>query len=103
LPDEFLTLIIAVASIGFGILALEVDNLSHSVIFLWLSSVFTGLLFFAFGAYYAAILQFIVYSGVLAILFLVFIGLADEVERESLDEWDKPRLTHDDVVIGGQD
>ncbi len=80
--DQIVFLICAVAII-FAILALEANRLVHCVAFLWASAVSLGLLFWYLGAWYAAILQWLVYAGVLVILFLTTVSFAEEPAPEA--------------------
>lgn len=100
MPDLLVTVLFAIGAIGFAVSALEAGNLSRSVVFLWASSVCTGMLFFIFGAYYAAVLQWMVYSGILAVLFLTFIAVAEE-DRPGVDEAEGVPLSFDDVTTFG--
>ncbi|MHA2232946.1 MAG: NADH-quinone oxidoreductase subunit J [Candidatus Hodarchaeales archaeon] len=74
---------ICVAIVLFGMLALEARRLVYSVVFLWASAVSVGLLFWYVGAWYAAILQWLVYAGVLVILFLTTVSFTEKAAPEA--------------------
>ena len=86
MPELGFTILLALFIIITSILALELDNMTRSVVSLWLSAVLVGLLFFAFSAYYSAIFQWIVYGGILTILFLSFVALLETKEDKEIPE-----------------
>ena len=72
-------LFLALFTIGSAIAALEAEKLSRSIIALALSSIGIGSIFLLLGAYYAAVFEFLVYGGVLIILFM---AVASFTEKE---------------------
>ena len=80
--DQFIIIICAVIVL-FAMLALEARRLVHSVVFLWASAVSLGFLFWYVGAWYAAILQWLVYAGVLVILFLTTVSFTEKPAPEA--------------------
>jgi len=77
---ELSVILLSVLFLVFATLSLERENLVHAVISITVSSIALGTLFFFVGAIYAALLQWILYGGVMLFLFLSVIAL---VEQES--------------------
>jgi len=75
--------LVCAAIVVFAMLALEARRLVHSVVFLWASMVSLGLLMWYVGAWYVAILQWLVYAGVLVILFLTTISFTEQPAPEA--------------------
>lgn len=73
-------------TIGMTVAALEVKNITRSILCLALSSVGTGSIFFLVGAIYAAVFEFVLYAGVLIILFIVAASLTEMTEEETIGE-----------------
>lgn len=85
MPDTLIVLAFALGAIISAISALEIKDTSRSIIALWISAVFIGAIFMLFNAYYASVLQWLVYGGALIILFLTFIAI-DKEEDEIIKE-----------------
>ena len=88
MPDTYLVLIFAVGAIVSAVCALEIKDTSRSIIALWVSAVFVGAIFMLFSAYYASVLQWLVYAGALVILFLTFIAIDKEEEVIIIEKTD---------------
>ena len=58
-----------ILTIAFAFTAAEVEDRLLMIVFLFLTTLFLGLLFIYVGAVYAGIFHFLVYSGVLTVLF----------------------------------
>ncbi|MHA2298311.1 MAG: NADH-quinone oxidoreductase subunit J [Candidatus Hodarchaeales archaeon] len=76
-------IIIAFFTIAMAIAALETEKPSHAIIFLALSSIGIGTIFLLVGAMYAAMFEYLIYAGVLIILFMV---VASFTGKEELQE-----------------
>jgi len=66
---------LVVATVAFAILAVEVEDLLHAVLCLWLMCVSLAGLFWLLGAPYVAVFQLIVYAGAVIVLFIAAIML----------------------------
>ena len=64
-----------------AVLALESERIINGILYLASSSVGIGCIFFYLGANYAAILEFLLYVGILIILFIVTAGLTEGEEE----------------------
>jgi NADH:ubiquinone oxidoreductase subunit 6 (subunit J) len=83
-PEIFLIGLITVITAFFSI---QSKNNPRSIIFLWMSSVAVGFLLFLFSATYAAVLQWLIYGGVLILLFMTFTAFAgNEPESSTLQD-----------------
>ena len=76
-------LLLALFVIATTIAALESDNLSHAIVFLALSAIGIGGIFFFVGAIYAALFEFLIYGGVLFILFMVMASFTMKKEASA--------------------
>lgn len=76
-------LLLALFVIATAIAALESDDLSHAIVFLALSAMGIGTIFFFVGAIYAALFEFLIYGGVLFILFMVMASFTAEKEVQA--------------------
>lgn len=63
-----------------AVAALEVEKLTNGIVLLGLSSVGIGSIFFFVGASYAAVFEFLLYAGVLIVLFMVAASLTEKSE-----------------------
>jgi NADH:ubiquinone oxidoreductase subunit 6 (subunit J) len=80
-------ILFALFTIAMAVAALEVEKLTSGIVFLALSSVGVGSIFFLVGASYAAVFEFLLYAGVLIVLFMVAASLTEKSkEREELEE-----------------
>lgn len=69
-----------------AVAALEAERLTRSIFFLALSSIGIGSIFLSVGANYAAALEFILYAGILIILFIVAASLTETDKLETNEE-----------------
>ena len=76
-------------TIAMAAAALEAEKVTRGIVFLALSSVGIGTIFFLVGASYAAVFEFLLYAGVLIILFIVAASLT-ETPRKKTDDEDFP-------------
>lgn len=71
--------------VGFTVImavaALESEKIVNAILFLALSSAGVGCIFFYVGASYAAVFEFLLYVGILIILFIVTAGLTENHEK----------------------
>ena len=74
----FLSIFTMIMAIG----ALEAEKLSRSIIMLALSSIGLGTIFMVLGATYAALFEYMIYAGVLIILFMVVASFMEEEEKK---------------------
>jgi NADH-quinone oxidoreductase subunit J len=81
-PDLIIVLVVGVATIAMAFMAILQRNLIRAVIAFALSSVGLATLFFLFGSPYAAALELVVGSGLVAVLFLVALILAGGEEEK---------------------
>jgi NADH-quinone oxidoreductase subunit J len=65
--------ILAVLLVATTVLAITRRNLIHAVVYLILSFIATGLLFYLLGAPFLALLEIIIYAGAIMVLFLFII------------------------------
>lgn len=80
-------ILFALFTIAMAVAALEVEKLTSGIVFLALSSVGVGSIFFLVGASYAAVFEFLLYAGVLIVLFMVAASLTEKSkEREEMEE-----------------
>ena len=80
-------ILFALFTIAMAVAALEVEKLTSGIVFLALSSVGIGSIFFLVGASYAAVFEFLLYAGVLIVLFMVAASLTEKSkEREEMEE-----------------
>lgn len=77
-------LLFSIFTIAMAVAALEVENITRSILFLALSSVSIGSMFFLVGASYAALFEFVLYAGVLIILFIIAASLTETSENETI-------------------
>jgi NADH:ubiquinone oxidoreductase subunit 6 (subunit J) len=75
-------LLLALFTIAMAIAALETEKMSRAIIALALSSVGIGSIFLLVNAYYAAVFEFLLYGGVLIILFMAVASFTEEEEEE---------------------
>lgn len=68
----------------FSILAIELDNLTYSIISLAGAGVVLGIIFFSLGAVYVSVFQILIYGGVITILFFTLINLTEEKGKAKL-------------------
>ncbi|MFX1284925.1 MAG: hypothetical protein ACFFB5_14790 [Promethearchaeota archaeon] len=78
--------ILTIFTIAMAAAALEVENITRSILCLALSSIGVGSIFFFVGASYAAVFEFVLYAGVLIILFIVAASLTEITEKETIGE-----------------
>jgi len=64
-----------------SIIAVELDNLTYSIISLAMTGVILGMIFFNLGAVYVSVFQILIYGGAITILFFVLINLTEERGR----------------------
>jgi len=64
--------------IVFSLLAVELDNLTYSIISLAIVGVVLGIIFFTLGAVYVSMLQILIYGGAITILFFTLVSLTEE-------------------------
>lgn len=64
--------------ITFSLLAVELDNLTYSIISLAGAGVVLGIIFFTLGAVYVSVLQILIYGGAITILFFTLVNLTEE-------------------------
>ncbi|MHA1214428.1 MAG: hypothetical protein ACTSPG_03985 [Candidatus Hodarchaeales archaeon] len=76
-------LILAFFTIAMAIAALEAEKLSRGIIALALSSIGIGSIFLLLGANYAAIFEYLLYGGVLIILFMAIASFTEEKESKT--------------------
>ncbi len=81
-PMEFIQLLILILTVVFLIVAVEYRRLSFAIISFATGNGLLSLAFFALGAPYAAVFNFSVFSGAIAILFLAAMNL-ESPEEES--------------------
>jgi len=62
----------------FSLLAVELDNLTYSIISLAIVGVVLGIIFFTLGAVYVSMLQILIYGGAITILFFTLVSLTEE-------------------------
>ena len=74
-------------TVVMALTALETERIIRSILLLALSSVGIGCIFFYVGANYAAVFEFLLYVGILIILFIVTAGLT-EAGKTKFDEKD---------------
>ncbi|MFX0182342.1 MAG: NADH-quinone oxidoreductase subunit J [Candidatus Hodarchaeota archaeon] len=79
-------ILISVFIIAMAVVALEVENITRSILFLALSSVGIGSIFFLVGASYAAVFEFVLYAGILIVLFIVASSLTETARVETNEE-----------------
>ena len=72
---DIFSIMLVVATVAFAILAVEVEDLLHAVLCLWLMCVSLAGLFWLLGAPYVAVFQLIVYAGAVIVLFIAAIML----------------------------
>ncbi|PWI47423.1 hypothetical protein CEE45_12035 [Candidatus Heimdallarchaeota archaeon B3_Heim] len=70
-------ILLALFTLVMAVAALETEKITTSILFLALSSVGIGSIFFFVGASYAAVFEFLVYAGVLIVLFIVTASLTE--------------------------
>ena len=76
-------LIFALFTMFMAIATLEVEEIGRSIVFLTLSSVGVGTIFIYLGATYAGLFVFVLYAGVLIILFMVVASFTEIEEDEN--------------------
>ncbi|OPX64269.1 MULTISPECIES: hydrogenase subunit MbhD domain-containing protein [unclassified Methanoregula] len=81
-PDFILILITGIATVVLAFIAILQRNLIRAVIAFALSSVGLASLFFLLASPYAAVLELVVGSGLVAVLFLVALVLAGGEEEK---------------------
>ncbi len=77
-------ILFALFTIVMAVAALEVEKLTNGILLLALSSVGIGSIFFLVGANYAAVFEFLLYAGVLIVLFMIAASLT-EISGEKTD------------------
>jgi NADH:ubiquinone oxidoreductase subunit 6 (subunit J) len=73
-------------TITMTVAAIEAENITRSILFLALSSVGIGSIFFLVGANYAAVFEFVLYAGVLIVLFIVASSLTETTKIKTNGE-----------------
>lgn len=81
-PDVGIVLVTGTATVAMAVFAILQRNLIRSVIAFALSSVGLASLFFQLASPYAAVLELVVGSGLVAVLFLVALILAGGEEEK---------------------
>lgn len=82
----------AVALISTG-LAIAGRNAIHSLLFLIVSLLSISIIFYILGAPFIAALEIIIYAGAVMVLFIFVIMMLNVgIERETENEWLKPRM-----------
>jgi len=79
-------ILFAIFTIVMAVAALEVEKLTTGIVFLALSSVGIGSIFFIVGASYAAVFEFLLYAGVLIVLFMVAASLTEKSREKTVME-----------------
>ncbi len=84
--------VLALIMVVSTLLAITRRFLVHAVVYLIISFVATGLMFYLLGAPFLAVLEVIIYAGAIMVLFLfivmtVPIGPAEQETREPLRRW----------------
>jgi len=82
-------IIFALFTIVMAVAALEVEKLTSGIVLLALSSAGIGSIFFLVGASYAAAFEFLLYAGVLIVLFMVAASLTEKSEK-MIEEEESP-------------
>ena len=77
-------LVLSIFTMIMAIGALEAEKLSRSIVMLALSSIGIGTIFMILGATYAALFQYMLYAGVLIILFMVVASFMEEENKEAI-------------------
>ena len=75
-------LILSIFTMIMAIGALEAEKVSRSIVLLALSSIGLGTIFMFLGATYAALFEYMLYAGVLIILFMVVASFMEEEEKK---------------------
>ncbi len=76
-------ILFALFTIVMAVAALEVEKLTNGILLLALSSIGIGSIFFLVGAHYAAVFEFLLYAGVLIVLFMVAASLTETSEGKT--------------------
>lgn len=71
-------------TIATAVAALEAKKISRAIIALALSSIGVGSIFLYVGANYAAVYEYLVYGGVLIILFMIAAAFTEEESKEEV-------------------
>ena len=79
---SWLFLLFAVTALGGAVMVLIARNAVHSVLFMLLAFVNVAAMFVLLGAEFLAVLQVLVYSGAILVLFLFVVMLLQQGERE---------------------
>jgi NADH-quinone oxidoreductase subunit J len=78
-------------------------NAVHSLLYLILSLLAVGIIFFLLGAHFAAVLEVIIYAGAIMVIFVFVIMMLNQGQKtEDLEhEWLKPRMWIGPSLLGG--
>ena len=77
-------LLLAIFTMATAIAALEAEKVSRAIVALALSSIGIGLIFLLLGANYAAVFEFLLYGGVLVILFMAVASFTEDKEEANV-------------------
>ena len=77
-------ILLAIFTIIMAVAALEINKITTAILFLALSSIGIGSIFFLVGANYAAAFEFLVYAGVLIVLFMVTASLTETPRKDRI-------------------
>ena len=80
--EMILHITLLIGTVVFALLAIEVRNLTHSIILLAIMSVFLAVIFWLLFAPYPAVFQLSVYSGAVTVLLLAALSLTSRKEEE---------------------
>lgn len=80
--EMILQIAILIGVVAFALLAIEVRNLTHSIILLAIMSVLLGMAFWLLFAPYPAVFQLSVYAGAVTVLLLAALSLTSRKEEE---------------------
>lgn len=77
-------------------------NAVHSLLYLILSLLAVGIIFFLLGAHFAAVLEVIIYAGAVMVIFVFVVMMLNQGQKtEDLEhEWLKPRMWIGPSILG---
>lgn len=78
---SFEILFLSIFTIIMAIAALETKKMSQAIVYLALTAVGVGTIFLYLGAMYAAMFEYLIYGGVLIILFMAAAAFSGEEEK----------------------
>ncbi|MFW9996224.1 MAG: hypothetical protein ACFFD4_29555 [Candidatus Odinarchaeota archaeon] len=83
---SFEIILLSIFTIIMAVAALEVEKMSQAIVYLALTAVGVGTIFLYLGAMYAAMFEYLIYGGVLIILFMAaaaFAGKEEKADKEA--------------------